>query len=57
MISMIPSPRRMIVKNEKYHAVSHTVWGHNELWQDEIDAFCDSVCRIYGVELTVALLF
>ncbi|MBP3396487.1 MAG: family 20 glycosylhydrolase [Clostridia bacterium] len=54
MVSLIPTPRKLTVQSEEYHAVSHTVWVDVELWRDAMDVFCDAVSRIYDVKLSVA---
>lgn len=54
MVSLIPTPRKLTVQSEEYHAVSHTVWVDVELWRDAMDVFCDAVSRICDVKLSVA---
>ena len=51
MLNLIPMPKKQTVINEEYHVIAHTVNTAVAEWQDGIDTFCDSIARIYEIDM------
>ena len=51
MLNLIPTPKKQTVMNEDDHAISHTAFTAVAEWQDIMDTFCDSISRIYEIDM------
>ena len=51
MLNLIPTPKKCTVINEEYHRIVHTVYTAVADWQDAVAVFCDSMARIYKIEM------
>ncbi|MBQ2772908.1 MAG: hypothetical protein IJF45_01015 [Clostridia bacterium] len=51
MLNLIPTPKKQTVINEEYHVIAHTVSTAVSEWQDAVNTFCDSIARIYEIDM------
>ena len=51
MLNLIPTPKKQTVINEEYHVISHAAYTAVADWQDIMDTFCDSISRIYEIDM------
>ena len=52
MLNLIPTPKKCTVKDEALHAVPATVYAESPLFGEALATFCDSLKRIYDIEMT-----
>ncbi|MBR7111721.1 MAG: family 20 glycosylhydrolase [Clostridia bacterium] len=53
MISLLPTPKKCTLENEQYHPIAPTIYTEVPAWNDAVAAFCESVGKIYEIEMTV----
>jgi len=51
MLNLIPTPKKQTVVNEEFHSMANTASTAVAEWQDALDVFCESVARIYELDL------
>ncbi|MBR7111720.1 MAG: family 20 glycosylhydrolase [Clostridia bacterium] len=52
MLNLIPTPKKCTVNDEALHAVPATVYTESPLFGDALVTFCESIKRIYDIEMT-----
>ena len=53
MVNLIPTPKKSTVTNEQYHTIAPAAYTEVAAWGNAVEAFCDSIAKIYEIEMTV----